>query len=91
MTELMVSRQQTFPMEYPLLAELSGSLSLGGYDPGYTRYTRGMAELAGDRDTFHGKESHDPAAAERPSPAPQASRKVRRSRPHRSSTRTRRP
>ena len=65
MTELMVSRQQTFPMEYPLLAELSGSLSLGGYDPGYTRYTRGMAELAGDRDTFHGMKVTNPAAAER--------------------------
>lgn len=55
LTELMISRQVTFPMEYPFLAELSGSLAAGGIDPGYHRYTRGMAELGGDRDTFHGK------------------------------------
>lgn len=54
MYELQGDAQQTFAMEYPLLAELSGAQATGGYDPGYRRYTRGIAELAGDRDTFSG-------------------------------------
>jgi hypothetical protein len=52
--ELQGDAQQTFPMEFPLLAELSGSLAAGGYDPGYKRYTQGIAELKGDRETFDG-------------------------------------
>lgn len=55
MTELMISGQQTFSLEYPLLAHLSGALPAGGYDPTVQRYTKGIAELHGDRDTFHGK------------------------------------
>lgn len=55
LVEMMLSRQLTFALEFPLLAEMSGALKVGGYDPGYTRYTRGLAELSGDRDTFHGK------------------------------------
>lgn len=55
MFELQGDAQQTFAMEYPLFAELSGALQAGGYDPGYKRYTRGVAELGGDRETFHGK------------------------------------
>lgn len=55
LVEMMIARQLTFAMEYPLLAQLSGALPKGGYDPGYQRYTKGMADLAGDRETFHGK------------------------------------
>lgn len=55
LTELMMSRQLTFSLEFPTLALFSGAIAGGGYDPGYQRYTRGLAELAGDRDTFHGK------------------------------------
>lgn len=55
MTEMMIARQLTFAMEFPALAHFSGALPGGGYDPGYQRYTKGMAELGGDRDTFHGK------------------------------------
>src|SRR3954471_11889270 len=58
--ELQGDAQQTFAMEFPLLAELSGSLAEGGYDPGYTRYTRGIAELSGDRETFHGSKVRFP-------------------------------
>lgn len=58
--ELQGDAQQTFAMEYPLLAELSGALANGGYDPGYTRYTRGIAELSGDRETFHGSKVRFP-------------------------------
>lgn len=54
--EMMISRQLTFAVEWPLLAQMSGALKAGGYDPRVQRYTRGMAELAGDRDTFHGKQ-----------------------------------
>jgi hypothetical protein len=56
LTEMMISRQLTFAVEYPALAQMSGALPKGGYDPTVQRYTRGMAELAGDRDTFHGKQ-----------------------------------
>lgn len=56
LTEMMVDLQQTFSLEYPLLAHLSGALPNGGYDPTVQRYTRGMAELAGDRETYHGKQ-----------------------------------
>ncbi len=52
--ELQGSMQQLFAMEYPFLAELSGALADGGYDAGYKRYTKGIAELSGDRETFHG-------------------------------------
>lgn len=55
LTEMMISRQLTFAIEYPLLAQMSGALPKGGYDPTVQRYTRGIAELSGDRDTFHGK------------------------------------
>lgn len=52
--------QQVFPAEFPLLAELSGSLEAGGYDPGYKRYDRGLADLSGDRETFSGQQVRFP-------------------------------
>lgn len=55
LVEKMMDKQLTFAIEFPLLALLSGALKEGGYDPGYQRYNRGVAELAGDRETFHGK------------------------------------
>lgn len=53
---MMISRQLTFAVEWPLLAQMSGALPKGGYDPTVQRYTRGLAELSGDRDTYHGKQ-----------------------------------
>lgn len=58
--ELQGGQQQVFAMEYPLLAELSGALATGGYDTGYHRYTKGIAELNGDRETFHGSKVRFP-------------------------------
>src|SRR5881628_992260 len=58
--ELQGGQQQVFAMEYPLLAELSGALATGGYDTGYHRYTKGIAELSGDRETFHGSKVRFP-------------------------------
>lgn len=58
--ELQGDAQQTFAKEFPLLAELSGSLDGGGYDPGYRRYDKGIAELSGDRETFHGSKVRFP-------------------------------
>jgi len=56
LTEMMISRQLTFAIEWPLLAQMSGALPKGGYDPTVQRYTKGLAELSGDRDTYHGKQ-----------------------------------
>jgi hypothetical protein len=55
LTEMMISRQLTFAIEWPLLAQMSGALPKRRLRPRLQRYTRGIAELAGDRDTFHGK------------------------------------
>jgi hypothetical protein len=55
LVEMMISRQLLFALEFPLLAQMSGALPKGGYDPTVQRYTKGIAELSGDRDTFHGK------------------------------------
>ena len=52
--EKQAQAQQVFAREYPLLAVLSGSLAAGGYDKGYKRYDRGLAELHGDRETYSG-------------------------------------
>jgi hypothetical protein len=58
--DLQGQSQQTFPQAYGLLRELSGSKQGGGYDSHYRRYTKGIAELNGDRDTFHGQQVRFP-------------------------------
>lgn len=58
--DLQGQAQQTFPLAFSLLRELSGSLNGGGYDSHYKRYTAGLADLEGDRDTFHGQQVRFP-------------------------------